>query len=170
MGLYASFGLTTYKAFDYRGRFLNAEAVKDVLHGKIDEQRSENEALTATYQRVLLNLSLDNYQMNDIKLPLAYMIFDQQDDVFRMLKFNKAYEDIYGDDPANYFAKTNEEVKGNIGAEWERNNKIALREEKIHFFEEGFVTKEGVIGKGTFAKWIVRKQSGIYLYMLQTKL
>lgn len=166
--LYGSFGLAMYKAFDYRKRYLKAEDVKEILHTALDSERDENDKLRATYNDILLNISLENYSINDIKLPFCYQVYDVNLGKFRMIKFNKAYEEKYGDNPSEYFAKTNEEVKGKIGKEWENNNHILLGSSGQPMqFRESAVLKDGTVVRGKYIKWIVEKETGTYLFMIE---
>ena len=166
--LYGSFGLTMYKAYDYRTRFLRAEEVKEILHTALDKKRTENEDLRATYNNILLNISLDNYTINDIKIPFCYMIYDKNVERFRMVKFNKSYEEKYGDNPSEYFAKTNEEIHGFIGRQWEENNKELIKKGgSPMMFTEDCVLKDGTVSSGKYIKWITEKPTGKYLFLIE---
>lgn len=170
ISLYGSFGLTMYKAFDYRTRFLRAEEVKEILHTALDKKRTENEGLRATYNDILLNISLDNYTINDIKMPFCYQIYDDEIGMFRMVKFNNAYQEKYGDNPAEYFAKTNEEMRGFIGKQWEANNQKVLNNGGPLEFTEPCILKDGTISNGKYIKWIALKPTGTYLFMIEINL
>jgi len=161
-----SFGLTTYKAFDYRKRYLGELDINEKLNKSLNERRDENDELTAIYQDVILRITMDNFSINDIKLPMWYQVLDGTK--FRVIKFNNEYVSIYGNNAFESFAKTNKEIAGEIGQEWESNNQIVLEKKgKVHFFYERYITKEGVVGIGKFAKWIIVKNNNIYLYGIQ---
>lgn len=166
-GLFFSFGATTYKAFDYRARFLAEVKTNDVLEDALNNERDENDELTAIYNNILLDISMDNYNINDIKLPMWFLVYDADILDFRMVKFNKAYEKMYGKKPSEYFAKTTQSVAGDIGEEWAANNRETLRSEGVKFFYERYINKEGEQGIGRFAKWIVIKNERTYLYGIQ---
>jgi len=165
-----SFGLLTYKSLDYRHLYLTEVALNDLLESSLSERRDENDDLMNTYNNVLITLSMDSYNINDIKLPLWYLIYDEAIEDFRMVKFNKAYEEVYGNKPGNYFAKTTQEVSGDIGEEWAENNRETLKSPTVRFFFERYINKEGHMGIGRFAKWIVKKNERTYLYGVQTEL
>lgn len=168
-GLLFSFGATTYKAFDYRSRFLLEVETNDILEKALSDERDDNDDLTATYNDILINISMDNYNMNDVKLPMWFLIYDESIDDFRMVKFNKAYEKTYGNKPSDYFARTTKEVAGDIGEEWGVNNRSTLKSDGVKFFYERYIDKEGKQGIGRFAKWIVKKNERTYLYGIQTE-
>ena len=144
-----SFGLLTYKSMDYRNLYLSEVAVNDLLESSLNDKRDENEDLIRTYNNVLLTLSMDNYNINDIKLPLWYLVYDEHIKDFRMVKFNKAYEEIYGNNPSDYFAKTTQEVAGDIGEEWAENNRETLNSSTVRFFFERYIAKDGHMGIGS---------------------
>lgn len=166
-----SMGLSTYKAFDYRSKYLGAEAKKDELDERLDMSRKEVETLTETYNNVIINLSLDSYSINDIALPFWYKVYDAGADDFKMVRFNRAYEEKYGKTPQEYFAHPDPDVIGDIGDEYQTNDRKAFESGKIEIFYERYIDKEtGEIKIGKFAKWRIDKTSGIYLFGIQLEL
>ncbi|WP_422858762.1 hypothetical protein ACOKFD_15585 [Flagellimonas sp. S174] len=170
IGLGISFGLTTYKAFDYRQRYLVAEEQKDLLHKGLDEKSMTVTKLNETYNNVLLRLSMDNYQMDDIRLPFWYKIYDAHTDDFRMVKFNRAYEEIYGMEPSGYFTKNDNEVIGDIGEQYQLNDRKVFESGKVEEFFENYIDRDGNKKVGKYAKWRVDKPSGTYIYGIQLEL
>lgn len=164
-------GVSTYKAFDYRNKYLDAEAKKDELDERLDISRKEVETLTETYNNVLINLSLDSYSINDIALPFWYKIYDPKADDFKMVRFNRTYEEKYGRTPQEYFAHSDADVVGEIGEEYQANDRTAFNSGKIEIFYERYIDKDtGKIKIGKFAKWRVDKTSGSYLFGIQLEL
>lgn len=168
IGMVFSFLITTYKAFQYRGLYIDAEKEKSDLHKRLDGSNEEVKQLTETYNNVLLKLSLDSYQINDIALPFWYKIYDPFTGDFKMVRFNKSYEEKYGSNPNLYFGKPDPLVIGEIGEEYQGNDKKAYESGKIEIFYERYIDKDdGLIKIGKYAKWRIDKPSGSYLFGLE---
>lgn len=167
-GLFVSFGLTTYKAFDYRNRYLNAEVEQDELRQIISVLREQKIKMDKTYTGILINLGKDdNYDIDDLPFPFWYKIYDAEADDFKMVRFNRAYQDLYGKDPQEYFMRADEKVIGDLGRVYQANDRKVFETGKPQSFYENYIDEEGGMHVGKYIKWRVEKDTGIYLYGIQ---
>jgi hypothetical protein len=131
----------------------------------IDERR----LLRRTLDEIVVKVVSDNYDVNDIPMPMGYKIYDKERKSFTMVKVNNSYIDRYGISNIIYFGEEDKKIHKKYGEQYYNNDiKVINGQERIvwSFYEN--TSKDGnEIGK--FLKWKITKGENEYLYFLQVE-
>ena len=162
-------GLVTlyWNIVKYGGEKTRAEAAEQMANNcKMDKDTLEVQIREKNLliSEIMVKVSIDTYDIEDMPYPMGFKIFDPETKLFRMVRVNEPYRKKHGVSNARYFGKKDVDVDDVNGQAWYRNDlKVLKLPEKTpeRFYED---SKQGI---GSWRKWWVRKNDNQYLYFIE---
>lgn len=149
---------------DEKGRANGYEIVINEKNKKIDSLIVEGIEKDLLISEIMVKVSIDSYDIEDVPFPMGYKVFDKEAKLFRMVRINSAYRRKYGVSNARYFGKQDESIDYVYGTQWYRNDLVVIKGLPMvahRFYEDS--------SKGIFSwrKWKVVKDEVEYLYFIE---
>lgn len=145
-------------------KFGREKAAKDALlitNGRLEEELREKNLLLS---EIMVRVSIDSYDIEDIPFPMGYKVFDSVERTFRMVRVNNAYKKKYSVSNARYFGQKDEKVDEVNSSIWLMNDLSVMESPEktpFRFYEPS------KLGIGSWRKWWLEKNGNRYLYFLE---
>ena len=144
-----------------------AEGYEEIIYRKeeiIDSLNLEIKEKDLLISEIMVKVSIDSYDIEDVPFPMGYKVFDEETRLFRMVRVNNAYRKKYGVSNAKYFGKQDVNIDHIYGQQWYKNDLIVVKGLPMvahRFYEDS--------PKGIFSwrKWKVIKTEIEYLYFIE---
>jgi len=166
VGLFLSMTFASYKAYENRMLYIASVDRSVMLEDRLDEEREQTEFTKNTLKTVLFNIATANFDFDIIPMPFWYKVYDKENDQFKMVYVNRAYENHYDIERIKYLSNLDKDVHGTERAnEYEKFDRKAFSSRTAVFAIEPDILG----GKAEVIKWRVDRGGDIFIYGMITK-
>lgn len=158
--------MSSWQAYDFRTRYIETNELLQLTQARCQNAEGQVADMRQVYSDLLVNITSDKLDINDIRDPFWYKIYNPETHDYRMVEVNNAYQKLYGTSKTKYFGSVDSlMVVSSIAKAWRANDSIAhANPNEVFTFYERYVNKGGDIGIGKFKKWRIDKGNKIYIF------
>ena len=145
-------------------KYSNEKASADACIELNEKLYSELQEKDLIISDIMVKVSIDTYDIEDVPFPMGYKVFEPLTQTFRMVRVNKAYKDRYGVSNTRYFGKQDVVFDEKNAPLWYKNDLKVIEGEPMKTFR---FYEQSIIGIGSWRKWKVVKGKDKYLYFIE---